>query len=116
TRSVHAAALAEGDGTILFAREDVGRHNAVDKLVGAALRGGVAREGRFMVVTSRCSYEIIEKAAAADVRTVVAVSAPTSYALERARARRINLYAVARGDGAMAFVGPAASPSGEAAA
>jgi FdhD protein len=74
-------------------------------LAGALLRGGVQAAGGFVIVTSRCSFELVEKAASIGARTLVAISAPTALALDRARALDMNLVAVARRDTVAVFHG-----------
>ena len=98
TGAVHAALACEPDGSILMAREDVGRHNAFDKLIGAMLRAGQGWGDRFALLSSRCSYELVEKAALAGCGTVVTVSAATTLAIARAAEANIQLMALARDD------------------
>jgi len=98
TGGVHAAALCDGDGQVRLVREDVGRHNAFDKLIGAMMRGGSGWDGGFALLSSRCSYELVEKAVLSDCPMLVTISAPTSLALSRARAAGLDLRVLARAD------------------
>jgi FdhD protein len=109
THAVHAAAWCDSQGQILAAREDVGRHNALDKLIGSRLRAGQAAADGFILVTSRASFEMVEKAAIFGTGTLVSISAPTSLAIERADALGLTLVSVARNDGCTIFVGSLAS-------
>ena len=98
TGAAHAAALVGADGAIRLAREDVGRHNAFDKLIGAMRRQGFGWDGGFALLSSRCSYELVEKAVLADCPLLVTISAPTRLATERAAAAGLPLVVLARSD------------------
>jgi len=99
TRSVHAAARCASDGTVLAVREDVGRHNAFDKLIGAMLRNGDAWNDGFAFLTSRCSFDLVEKAAISGCPMLATISAPTMLAVERAREAGLTLHTIVRHDG-----------------
>lgn len=106
TGAVHAAALCDDAGTIRLVREDVGRHNAFDKLVGAMARQAIGWDGGFALTTARLSYELVEKAALSGCHTLVAISAPTSLALERAAEAGVRIVALARADAMLEALPP----------
>jgi FdhD protein len=97
TGGLHAAALCDLSGQAWLVREDVGRHNAVDKVVGAALAAGrLPADDALLAVSGRVAYEIVQKAAAAGVAALVAVGAPSSLAIDAARAAHLTLAGFAR--------------------
>lgn len=106
TNAIHAAAWCTSDGEARLVREDVGRHNAVDKAIGALARAGTEPFDGFLVVTSRASYELVQKAAAAGIPLLAAVSRPTALAVQLAQDAGVTLVGLLRGRTANVYTHP----------
>jgi FdhD protein len=106
TGAVHAASYCDLDGQVLTVREDVGRHNAFDKVIGHLAREAIDPALGFALLTSRCSYELVQKAVLSRISILVTISAPTELAVTIARGANLTLVALARRDSVLLFNDP----------
>jgi len=106
TGATHAAAWARLDSTVALLREDVGRHNALDKVIGAMAKTGERVDNGFLVVTSRASYEMVQKSATVGIALLAAISAPTALAIHLAEETGMTLIGFARPEGHVIYANP----------
>jgi FdhD protein len=106
TGGSHAASVYDREGNLLVTREDVGRHNAVDKAIGHLLREGALDRAAILFISGRVSYEIVSKAAKANLAFLLAVSAPSTLAVKLCREAGITLLAFCRGGKATIYSHP----------
>ncbi len=106
TGGLHAAGLFDADGKLIVCREDVGRHNAVDKVIGWGLESGADFSEQVLVVSGRLSYEIVHKAVAAGIPIAISISAPSSLAVDLAERWRVTLAGFVRGEAFNVYTHP----------
>lgn len=106
TGAVHAAAWLDPDRGIIAVREDVGRHNALDKLIGSLAKAGCNFDAGWLLVTSRASYEMVQKAASVGITLLAAISAPTGLAIQLAEECGLTLIGFARNDNHVIYTHP----------